>query len=53
MWLRFWLRFGCGFGHDQEYVSITHGISGREEILRDFKKIVAHELSQAASVAIA
>ena len=53
MRLRFWLRFGYGFGHDQEYVSITHGGSGTEEIFRDFNRIVARDLTRAASVTIA
>ena len=50
-WLRFWLRFGRGFGDDQEYVSITHDRSQRQEMLHDFKRIVASDLTRAASVA--
>ena len=53
LWLRFWLRFGSGFGDDQGYVSVVNDHSGRKEMLHDFNGIVSIGLSRPSSVATA
>jgi hypothetical protein len=50
--LLFWLRFGCGFGDDQEYVAVTQDHGRNQEMLYDFKRIVSNDLTQVSSVAI-
>ena len=52
-WLRFWLRFGSGFGDDQRYVSVADGHSGRKEILHDFSGTVSIGLTRSSSVVTA
>ena len=52
-WLRFWLRFGSGFGDDQEVVTVADDHYGRQEMLHDFNGIVSIGLTRSSSAVTA
>ena len=51
--LRFWLRFGSGFGDDQGDDTVVDDRSGRKELLHDFNGIVSIGLTRSSSVVTA